>query len=74
MAISVTVFSTGLLGYVHYRTSKNLKEHNENMEFARDNTRQENESFGIGWGYRADDIIMSQIDTGDLLMIKFDCT
>jgi hypothetical protein len=39
-----------------------------------DNTRETNEYFGINWGYAADDMIKTQIDTGDLLFLKQDCS
>lgn len=73
-AVTALVFGGAVYGYLSYRTSSNLREHLANLESNRDNTRPDNESFGIGWGYRADDIVMSQIDSADLLLLKFDCT
>lgn len=32
-----------------------------------------NDSFGISWGFQADDTIMSRIDSGDLLFLKYEC-
>lgn len=32
-----------------------------------------NDSFGISWGFQADDTIMSRIDSGDLIFLKYEC-
>lgn len=39
----------------------------------KDASRLSNDSFGISWGFQADDIVMNKIDSGDYLFMKFDC-
>lgn len=40
---------------------------------SRDNTRNESEYFGLNWGSAADLLVKEELDTGDMLMIKYDC-
>ena len=40
----------------------------------KDASRLTNDTFGISWGFQADDIIMKKIDTGDIMFMKFDCS
>ena len=40
----------------------------------KDASRLSNDSFGISWGFQADDIVMDKIDSGDFLFIKYECT
>ena len=40
----------------------------------KDRTRDNNQYFGIGWGYKADEMIQEKIDTGDIFFLKFKCS
>jgi len=40
----------------------------------RDNTRLDNEYFGINWGSAADNLIKEEIDSGDIIYLKYECT
>jgi hypothetical protein len=45
----------------------------EEEEKYKDTTREDNEYFGINWGYRADALIRDKLDSGDIFLIKYDC-
>ena len=40
----------------------------------RDNTRTDTEYFGLNWGSAADNLLKEQLDTGDLVVIKYECS
>lgn len=40
----------------------------------KDQTREDTEFFGINWGSAADNLIKEEIDSGDLIFIKYDCS
>jgi hypothetical protein len=39
----------------------------------RDSTRDSNSNYGISWGFAADNLIETTLDTGDIIYIKWDC-
>lgn len=39
-----------------------------------DNTRDDTEYFGINWGSAADNLIKEELDTGDIMLIKYECS
>lgn len=73
LAASVSIFSAGGYLYIRSRTRRNLDQYNKILEAGttKDASRLSNDSFGISWGFQADDIIMSKIDSGDYLFMKF---
>lgn len=73
IAATAVIFGGVGLGYVTYVTASNRQRYLSRKPITMDNTRPNNDSFGIGWGYKADDIIMNQIDSGDLILLKFEC-
>lgn len=75
LTATVSIFSLGSYLYVWHRTNKNLDQYNKILEAGatKDASRLSNESFGISWGFQADDIVMNKIDSGDYLLIKFQC-
>lgn len=75
LAASTTIFASSVYGYLYYKTQRNAKEYNEIVEAGnlKDASRLTNESFGISWGFQADDIVMGKIDSGDYLFMKFEC-
>ena len=64
---------TGYLNYKCYRNRKAYKELIENEEI-RDTTRPDNDFFGINWGSKADSLIMENINSGDLVFARKDCS
>ena len=76
LGTSLTIFGTLGYSYLYYKTSKNKKEYEKVLESdtLRDASRLTNDSFGISWGFQADDIIMKKLDSGDILFIKYDCS
>jgi hypothetical protein len=58
------------LSYKIYSNKKLLKEMAEQEGKYKDDTRVNNEGFGINWGYKADMMIMETIDTGDIIYTK----
>lgn len=76
LLLSSLLFSGGVFGYCYYKANKNLKEYLDsvNADTLKDASRLTNESFGISWGFQADDTVMNRIDSGDLLFIKYDCS
>ena len=75
LAASTMIFGSSAYAYLYYRTSKNMKEYQEILEAGtlKDASRLSNESYGISWGFQADDIVMSKIDSSDYLFMKFEC-
>ena len=75
IALSTTIFAAALYAYLHQRTNHNQQAYLASIhsETLRDASRLTNDSFGISWGFQADDTIMSRIDSGDLLFIKYEC-
>lgn len=73
--ISGAVFSSGLYGYMWHTAKQNEERYLAGIqsETLRDASRLSNDSFGISWGFQADDTIMSRIDSGDLLFLKYEC-
>ena len=69
------LFSTASYGYLYYLSQQNHKRYlaSINADTLKDASRLTNDSFGISWGFQADDTIMSRIDSGDLLFMKFEC-
>jgi hypothetical protein len=64
-------------GYLYLdNRCKNLKK--EYMDFdliqlKKDQTRPSNVFYGLNWGYRADETIEKNMDTGDLLFFNYNC-
>jgi len=75
IVISSAIFASGLYAYIYYHANNNQKVFLQsiNSETLRDASRLTNDSFGISWGFQSDDTIMSRIDSGDLLFIKYEC-
>jgi hypothetical protein len=75
LILSVTVFGSALYTYIYYQSQHNQKRYLESTksDTLRDASRLTNDSFGISWGFQADDTIMTRIDSGDLLFLKYDC-
>lgn len=71
VAATAFIFGGIAAGYMGYVTARNRQRHESRKPITMDNTRPNNDSFGIGWGYKADDIIMNQIDSADLILLKF---
>ena len=74
--VSATLFGGAAYAYMYYLTSRNLAEYKAIQEAGtlKDASRLTNDSFGISWGFQADDIVMNKIDSGDFLFIKYDCS
>ena len=76
------IASVGFVGGVafsslYYQTHTNrLRFEDELQEDQKykDNTRDDNEYFGINWGFRADALIRDKIDSGDIFLIKYECS
>ena len=75
LTVAVVLFSGAGYGYLSYLAHCNQQRYLEsiNADTLKDASRLTNESFGISWGFQADDTIMSRIDSGDLLFMKFEC-
>ena len=73
--ITSSIAVSVVYGLCYYRSKKNQKEYLDaiNADTLKDASRLTNESFGISWGFQADDTVMSGIDSGDLFFIKYDC-
>lgn len=76
LAASVTIFGGFSYSYLYYKTNCNKREYEKVLESdtLRDASRLSNDTFGISWGFQADDIIMKKLDSGDILFIKYDCS
>ena len=75
IAISSIIFASGLYAYIYHHSHSNQTNYLQSIhsETLRDASRLTNDSFGISWGFQSDDTIMSRIDSGDLLFIKYEC-
>lgn len=75
LIITSAVFGSALYAYIYYQSEKNKVQYLEALksDTLKDASRLSNDSFGISWGFQADDTIMSRIDSGDLLFIRFEC-
>jgi hypothetical protein len=69
------IFGSAAYAYIYFRAKKNEAQYLEAIQSdtLKDASRLSNDSFGISWGFQADDTIMSRMDSGDLLFIRFDC-
>jgi len=72
---SALIFSAGVYSYCAYKSNinKQLFLESINSETIKDASRLTNESFGISWGFQADDTVMNRVDSGDIFFIKFEC-
>jgi hypothetical protein len=72
-----SLISIGSVGglYFYAKARSNFKTYTDLMESEdlRDTTRPTNDNFGVNWGYKADLMIKEKIDSGDLLLVKYDC-
>jgi hypothetical protein len=75
LSVSTSLLIGSVTAYLKLKTYQNLKRHNQSIEdlMARDNTREEQEYFGLNWGSAADILMKDDLDTGDLLLIKYEC-
>lgn len=75
LIITSILFGSAVYANIYCRCNTNKKQYLEALQSdtLKDASRLSNDSFGISWGFQADDTIMSQIDSGDLLFIKFEC-
>lgn len=73
--ITSSIALSSVYGYCYYRCRKNERDYLAaiNADTLKDASRLSNESFGISWGFQADDTVMNSIDSGDLFFIKYDC-
>lgn len=73
IAISSSIFASALYAYIYHHSHDNQTNYLQSIhsETLRDASRLTNDSFGISWGFQSDDTIMSRIDSGDLLFIKY---
>ena len=76
LAATTAIFGSGAYLYIAYQTHKNRHEYQEFLkaETLRDASRLTNDSFGISWGFQADDTIMKRVDSGDMVFMKYDCS
>ena len=76
LAASASIFGGALYAHIWWRTNNNLHEYQATQDAGtlKDASRLTNDSFGISWGFQADDIVMAKIDSGDFLFIKYDCS
>lgn len=74
-AITSALFGSAVYLYLYCKCKKNKEQYLQAIQSdtLKDASRLSNDSFGISWGFQADDTIMSRIDSGDLLFIRFDC-
>lgn len=73
--ISSSVASAFVYSVFWYKSSQNEKDYLKaiNGDTLKDASRLTNESFGISWGFQADDTVMNSIDSGDLFFVKYEC-
>lgn len=73
LLITTTIFTSAAYAYIYYISKKNEETYLEALQSdtLKDASRLSNDSFGISWGFQSDDTIMSRIDSGDLLFIRF---
>jgi len=64
------------MGYFYMKTLVNSHRYDKQIDDMRekDNTRLDNEYFGINWGSAADNLIKEEIDSGDIMYLKYECT
>ena len=74
-ALGMLVYTVPAFTYVTYKVKKNKKEQRDidEDENLRDTTRPQNPNFGLSWGAQADIVLMDELDTGDLVLIGYDC-
>lgn len=73
LVATTTIFGGAAYAYIYYKTDKNMKEYKAILDAGttKDASRLSNDSFGISWGFQADDIVMNKVDSGDYLFMKF---
>ena len=76
LLITTGIATTGVTGYLNYKCYKNRTAYKTLIEDEeiRDTTRPNNEFFGINWGSKADSLIMENINSGDLIFARKDCS
>lgn len=76
LALTSGIFVGISYGYIYYQCQKNKREYDAILEAGtiKDASRLTNDSFGISWGFQADDTVMKQIDSGDYIFMKYDCS
>lgn len=56
-----------------YIAHSNQKAYVESEELTRDTTRPGNKSYGLNYGYKADNAVEALLDSGDIIFIKQNC-
>lgn len=74
--MSCSLLGSSIVGYLYIQTSYNRKKYERQIEdmSEHDNTRDDTEYFGINWGSAADNLIKEELDTGDIMLIKYECS
>lgn len=71
---AITLTSGSALGIyllTKYNTKKQLRiDEDENTK---DTSRPQNPNFGMAWGAQADTLLMEEFDTGDLVLVNYEC-
>ena len=71
---SVTLASAlmlGMYGLTKYNQRKQRKIDED--EDLKDTSRPQNPNFGLSWGAQADALLMEEFDTGDLVLVNYEC-
>ena len=74
--LTTSIFGITGYGYLYYTAYQNKKElqiKKENEVEFKDNTRPQNQYFGLSYGFRADQIVLDRLDSGDFIFMKFEC-
>lgn len=80
-SFKAALMSFGLVGsaclmHFYFKIKKNQIESEKmrNDDLFRDATRPQYQNFGLNWGSRADQMIMDELDSGDVFFVKYDCS